>query len=310
MRYLNRAFKAKFLALPLLLLMLLLAACGGSTGSTSQVTLNLGSKKDTEARLISEMYYLLLTQKGGFNVKQVTPGINTFVLSGIQHGSIDLYPEFTSTGLQDLNITPTGNPQDNYQKVKDGFEKQYHITWLDYSPGLNDTYAICAKKSWAQQQGLTTISQLAPKASQYTMAVPPDSLYVFDFLKGPYGLTQNSFKLQKVDYTVGFQSVIGGQTNLNFCYSTDVQIAQNDLVVLQDDKNAFPTYNPAPIVRDSILKANPKIADVLNPLAPHLTNEVSLTLQTQVLQKQKSGMSINQALKETATQYLQSIHLL
>jgi len=40
-----------------------------------------------------------------------------------------------------------------------------------------------------------------------------------------------------------------------------VTIAQQNLVVIEDDKNAFPAYVPAPIVRDSVLKANPKIAD-------------------------------------------------
>lgn len=282
---------------------------GSNTGSSSQVTLKLGSKEDTEAKILSEMYYQLLT-KAGFKVDRVKPGKNDFVLSGIKNGDIDLYPEFTSTGLDSLHITPSHDPQKDYQTVKDNFEKQFQITWLDYSPNLNDTYAICARKDRAQALGVTTISQLTPKLKDLTFAIPPDSGYVLDFLK-PYGISQSSFKdIKKVDYGIGFQAVVNKQADINFCYSTDVTIAQQNLVVIQDDKQAFPEYNPAPIVRDSILKANPKIADALNQLAPKLTNDVSLTLQQQALQAKDSGTSLENAIRTTVQNWLKSQNLI
>src|SRR5262249_3361183 len=116
--------------------------------------------------------------------------------------------------------------------------------------------------------------------------------------------------LQKVDYAVGFKSVVEKKTDLTFCYSTDVTIAQQNLVVIQDDKNAFPAYLPAPIVRDSVLKANPGIATALNPLAPMLTNEVSLDLQKKWADLQNGGMSPDQAYKKVATDFLTSKGLL
>ncbi|HEY4386606.1 MAG TPA: glycine betaine ABC transporter substrate-binding protein, partial [Ktedonobacteraceae bacterium] len=274
------------------------------------VTLKLGSKEDLEGKIFSEMYDQLLV-KAGFKVTRVKPGQNDFVLSGIKNGDIDLYPEFTSTGLDALKLTPSHNPQQDYQTVKDNFASKFNIDWLDFSPNLNDTYAICARKDRAQQLGVTTISQLVPKLKGLTMALPADSKYVLDFMKQPYGITASSFKsLSTLDYGVGFQAVVKGQADLNFCYSTDVTIAQQNLVVIQDDKAAFPEYNPAPIVRDSILKANPKIATALNPLAPKLTNEVSLTLQKQVLAAQNSGMSPTQAIQQTVQTWLKSQNLL
>jgi osmoprotectant transport system substrate-binding protein len=312
----HHSASTKFLALLALLPFLILAACGGGaspggSGSTTaaQVTLKLGSKEDLEGRIMTEMYYQLLT-KADFKVTRVKPGQNDFVLSGIKNGDIDLYPEFTSTGLDALKLTPSHNPQQDYQTVKDNFASKFNIDWLDFSSGLNDTYAICARQDRAQQLGVTTISQLAPKLKGLTMALPADSKYVLDFLK-PYGITASSFKsLSTLDYGVGFQSVVQKQNDLNFCYSTDVTIAQQNLVAIQDDKNAFPEYNPAPIVRDSILKANPKIAQVLNPLAPKLTNEVSLTLQKQALETQNSGASPTQAVQQTVKTWLQSQNLL
>ncbi len=307
----TNSLRTKFLALLVLIPLFLLAACGSTstTPSTPAVQLTVGSKKDLEAQLIAKLYSLLLT-KAGFNVKEASPGTTPIVLAAIKNGDIDLYPEFTSTGLNALNINPTLDPQKDYQNVKSGFEKQFQITWLDVSP-LNDTYALCTTKDRAQQLGITTISQALPKLSQLTLALPSDSLYVLDFLKTAYGIDQKSFKaIQKVDYAIGFDSVSNKQADLNFCYSTDVTISQKNFVVLQDDKNAFPAYNPAPIVRDKVLAANPKIKDALNPLAPLLTNEVSLSLQKQVLDQQAGGMSLTQAIKIVATNFLKSKGLL
>ena len=263
----SRSFGAKCLAIIALVPLLILAACGGSsTGSggtatgtsTAAVTLKLGSKEDLEGKILSEMYYQLLT-KAGFKVDRIKPGKNDFVLTGIKDGDIDLYPKFTSTGLDALKLTPSHDPQKDYQTVKDNYLSKFSIDWLDFSPNLNDTYAICARQDRAQALGVTTISQLVPKLKTLTLALPPDSKYVIDFLK-PYGITQASFKATNIlDYGVGFQSVVQKQNDLNFCYSTDVTIAQQNLVVIQDDKAAFPEYNPAPIVRDNILKANPKL---------------------------------------------------
>jgi len=75
---------------------------------------------------------------------------------------------------------------------------------------------------------------------------------------------------------------------------------------LQDDKNGFPAFNPAPIVRDAVLSAHPDIATILNPLAPDLTTDVSIMLQQQVATKKASGMSVAEAVKEVATTFLQS----
>ncbi len=315
----SRTFGAKYLAFFAIIPLLILAACGSasyrcstSTGSTtgaSQVTLKLGSKEDLEGKIMTEMYNQLLT-KAGFKIDPIKPGKNDFVLSGIKNGDIDLYPEFTSTGLDALKLTPSHNPQQDYETVKTNYASKFNIDWLDFSPNLNDTYAICARKDRAQQLGITTISQLTPKLKSLTLALPPDSKYVIDFLK-PYGITQSSFKsTSTLDYGVGFQSVVNKQNDLNFCYSTDVTIAQQNLVVIQDDKSAFPEYNPAPIVRDSILKANPKIADALNPLAPKLSNDVSLSLQKQILDLQNGGMSPAQATKQAVQTWLKSQNLL
>jgi osmoprotectant transport system substrate-binding protein len=311
MKSLLRSLGAKFLV-PIVLIPLLLAACGGGTTTTpgatnapsnpnSGITLTVGGKLDTEAQLLTKMYVLLL-RKAGFTVNErAALGTNAVVFNAITSGQIDLYPEFTATGLAKLGIPSTNDSQKDYQTVKQGFESKYQITWLDPAP-LNDTYGVCTAQSKASSLGVTKISDLAPKASSLTIATPPDGKqYGVDVVKSVYGIT---FK-KVVTYNeegLTFPAVMSGAQDLNICYTTAALIAKDNFVLLQDDKNAFPAYNPAPIVRDDTLKKAPGIAAALNPLAPKLTTQVSQQLQAQVV----GGMSVT----DVATNWLKSQGLL
>src|SRR5579863_71636 len=133
MALLTRSLRAKFLVLFALIPMLILSACGGSSSSSSStgsgtatpssVPITVGSKLDPEAQLLGEMYVLLL-QKAGFTVNpKLALGMTPTVFGALKSGAIDLYPEFTATGLNILGVTSAFNPDQDYQTVKSGFEQ-------------------------------------------------------------------------------------------------------------------------------------------------------------------------------------------
>jgi osmoprotectant transport system substrate-binding protein len=318
MALLKRSLGAKSLVLLVLIPMLILSACGSSsTGSsssgtptTTKVPITVGSKLDPEAQLLGEMYVLLL-QKAGFTVNpKLALGMTPIVFAALKSGAIDLYPEFTATGLNLLGVKSSFNPTQDYQTVANGFEQQFHITWLDQAP-LNDGYALCTSQAKSQQLGVTTLSQLAPKVSQLTLATQSDGVTFFDDLKATYNFDTTSFKaLKKVDYAIGFAAVKSGAADITECYTTDGSVTTNGFVFLTDDKHGFPEFHPAPIVRDSVLQSDPGIKAALNPLAQYLTTDVSIMLQQQVATKHTSGESVSQAVKEVATAFLQSKGLL
>jgi osmoprotectant transport system substrate-binding protein len=245
----------------------------------------------------------------------VTPKLalgNSLIISqAIKGGSVDIYPEFTATGLNQLNIASAHDPQKDYDAVKDAYKKQFQITWLDYSP-LNDGYAICTSKAEATKLGnITNISQLAPLVPNLTLASPSDGISFIDGLKDVYSFDTTSFKsLSKVDYAIGFQAVSSDKAQVVVCYTTDGSVTQQDFIFLQDDKTGFPEFHPAPIVRDPILEKYPDIAGILNPLAPSLTTEVSIDLQAKVKTATDGGASTTAAVKSVATDFLKSKGLL
>ena len=334
MATLVRSLQGKWLAALVLIPMLLLFACGGAApasptaapanpttapanptaapanptaASGAKGTITVGGKLDTEAQLLTEMYTELL-QKAGYTVNEkLALGNSIIVFQAITSGAIDLYPEFTATGLNQLKLPSTYDPQKDYAAVKAGYEQQYHITWLDMAP-LNDGYALCTTKAESQKLNVTSISQLAPQVPQLVLDSPSDGIAFVDGLKPVYGFDTSSFKtLQKVDYSIGFQAVASGSAQVAVCYTTDGTVTTQNFIFLDDDKNGFPQFHPAPIVRDDTLQKYPDIATVLNPLAPHLTTDVSIQLQDQVAKMKASGTSVTQAVKQVAKQFLQSI---
>jgi osmoprotectant transport system substrate-binding protein len=313
---LRRSLEAKFILLFALIPMLILSACGGSsttTGTTPAPTkapIIVASKLDLDGHLLGEMYVLLLRKAGYTVTSKLALGDNATLFSAIKSGAVDLYPEFTGTGLSLLGVKSSYNPDQDYQTVKSAYEQQFHITWLDQAP-LNDGYALCMSKDASQKLGITTLSQLAPKVSQFTLATQSDGIPFFDSLQSTYGFHTSNFKsVTKVAYAIGFAAVKSGSAQVTECYTTDGSVATQGLVFLTDDKHGFTEFHPAPIVRDSILQADSSVATVLNAMAPLMTTEVNVSLQQQVTAKHTAGEPIAQAVQEVATSWLMSVHLL
>ncbi len=317
MSYFTRSLQAKMLTVLALISLVLLAACGsgpsssGSSGSGgSSKTLIVASKDDPEAQIIGEMYVLLLTKAGYKVTPKLSLGQTPVLDAAIKSGAIDIYPEFTATALNIIKQQSSYDPQKDYDTVKAAYESQFKITWLDYSP-LNDGYALCMSQAQSNKLGIKTLSALAPKVKDLTLATQSDGVPFIDTLKTQYGFTTTSFKsVKKVDYAIGFSALKSGDASVAECYTTDGSVITGGNIFLTDDKHGFPEFHPAPIVRDSVLQANPDIAATLNKVAPKLTTEISIQLQGQVSTAKAGGTSIAQAVKQVATKFLQDQGLL
>lgn len=273
----------------------------GAWAASARGHVTVGGKLDTEAQLLTKLYVLVL-RHAGFDVTEKSKlGTNDIVHNAIISGQIDLYPEFTATGLARLKLRTTHNDQRDYDLVRAGYETRFHITWLAMSP-LNDTYGVCTTQAGANKLGMK-ISGLAEAAPRLTVASPPDGTSdpnVLPGMKSAYGFAFG--KVTVLDEALTFPAVQQGKADVNICYTTSALIAKNRFVLLDDDRHLFPIYHPAPIVRDATLAKWPDIAPALNRLAPKLTSEVSRQLQLQVV----NGASVTEA----ATTWLQSAGLL
>jgi osmoprotectant transport system permease protein len=129
------------------------------------INLTIGSKNDADGQLLAEMYSLLLANQG-FNVTtKLMLGQTPVLDAAIKSGQVDIYPEFTGTGLSLGSLPNTTDPQQAYTEVKNYYEQQFHITWLAAAFNLNDSYGYCTSKANATKYHLQSIGDLAKPLS-------------------------------------------------------------------------------------------------------------------------------------------------
>lgn len=276
----------KQLGVVLLLSVLTLAGCGGGgSGSTANlpghgISLTIGSKNDADGQLLAQMYSDLLANQGFTVTTKLMLGQTPVLDAAIKSGAVDIYPEFTGTALSLLKLPNNTDPHAVYDAVKSGYEQQFQITWLDAAFNLNDSYGICTSQANAQKYNLHTLADLAPVASQLTIAEQQDAPQILAPVLSAYGIT---FKgTTQISEQLSFGAVTGNNAQVNECYTTDPNIVTQNFVLLTDPKNAFPAYNPAPIVRDATLHKSSAIATTLNALEPHLTTDKIVALIKEV----------------------------
>jgi osmoprotectant transport system substrate-binding protein len=289
----------RLLALGILLAMVL-SAC---SGSASSAPIKVGSKDFTEEFIVGEMYALMLENEGFKVERKHNLGGTPVAQAAITKGDIDLYPEYTSTGLLTvLKKDPIADPAQILSTVKSGYEQQFKLTWLTPSP-FNDTNGLATTQAVADKYGLKTYSDLAAKASELRFGGPAEFAEREDGIKGlakTYGGFVPKELKQLGTGPLRYDALKNGDIDVVVVFTTDARIASDKLVVLQDDKTFYPIYNIAPVVRQDTLQSNPKIADALNKLAPLLTDDVIAGLNAQVDIEGKEFAAVAKAFLDSA----------
>ncbi len=254
------------------------------TGAAQQGPIQVASKSFTEAFILGEMYAQLLEVNGLEVERRMGLGSESVIHAAMLEGDVDLYPEYTSTGLLAILQQPAmQDRQEIYDTVKAQYEEQFDITWLDAAP-FNNTQALAVTRETSDELGLTQVSQLLELGPQLRIGGPPEFFEREDGLPGldaTYGEMTFADERQ-VDAGLRYEALLNDEIDVVVAFGTDGQIGGYDLVVLEDDQGLWPPYQVAPVVRQEVLTNNPEIAEILNPLAPLLTDEVMADLNWMV----------------------------
>lgn len=269
--------------------------------SAVRATINVGTKNFGEEYLISDMYKLLLA-RAGFNAVTHDLATTPVLQNALRRGDIDLYPEYTGTGLQVLGINRVvTKPIQAYDLVKNNYERRFHLTWLEEAP-MNDTNGVAVTQATASKYHLHTLSDLAKVANKLSFAATVECKGRPDCLAGLQRAYHINFK--SVTYLeaapLRYKGLTSGQYDVVEVFTTDGPIRADHLVVLTDNKKAvFPADHIAPVVRDSILHKYPRIRRVLNKLAPYLTTQAVKRLNVAVVLNSQDPLVVARAFLRT-----------
>jgi osmoprotectant transport system substrate-binding protein len=158
---------------------------------------------------------------------------------------------------------------------------------LDQTP-FNDNQAIAVQRSFSEENGITTLSQLAEwgQDNEIVISAPVDFETRPDGLVGLQNVYDAGFEnatVLGVDPGIKYDALNAGDANVVLAFGTDAEIQQFDLIVLQDDQGLFPPGHAAPVVRQAVIDVYPNIPDVLNAVIPLLTNEAQIGLNAAVV---------------------------
>ncbi len=122
----------------------------------------IGGKSFTEQAVLGQIMAQLIADNTNLRVvTHLTLGGTIICFNALKSGDIDIYPEYTGTGLVDiLKRKVIENPEEVYAIDRRVFRQRYHLLWLKPF-GFNNTYTITVRGTTATKQHLTTISDLA-----------------------------------------------------------------------------------------------------------------------------------------------------
>lgn len=246
----------------------------------------VSSKIDTEGGLLGNMILLALKDAGLPVQDRLQLGGTPIMRDAIVAGQIDIYPEYTANGAFFFNEADSEVWKDaaqGYARVAELDKQQNDIVWLTPAPA-NNTWAIALRQDVAEPNGLATMSQMGEwiagggevkLAASSEFVTSPAALPAFQDTYG-FALTPDQLVQLAGGDTAATIAAAAQQTsgvNAAMVYGTDGAIAEAGLVVMEDDKSVQPVYQPAPIVRASVLEAHPQIAEVLEPIFASLSLE-------------------------------------
>ena len=257
--------------LKVVLLGVLVAGC-----AEQKQSLRIGSKPFSESMILAEMI-AQLAENAGIAVERHIPfGRTDQIMEATKQGIIDVYPEYNGTGLIFLGQAPTSDGEASTETV----QRLFNPLGMEMTGklGFSNDYAIVMTNERAQELGVDSIGGLADLGVSLTFAVDDD------FTKRPadglpqllrrYGITGSStvtFPLGTEGKDQIVSALLEGSADVAELFVTDGQIAEYNLVVLEDDLKFFPVYEAAPLVRTEALKTHSGLSNVLGKLSGAIT---------------------------------------
>ena len=267
----------------------------------------IAGKLGAEPEIIINMYKILIEDEMDIKV-EIKPnfGKTSFLYEALKSGSIDIYPEYTgtitTTLLNDKIENISNDPETVYKIAKQKILEQDDMVYLSPSEFQN-TYAIAVTESYAKSNGLTKILEL--KKMEHS-AVAGFSLEFNDREDGNLGLKSLynvNLNVKTMEPSLKYQALVNNDVNVIEVYSTDSKIITHNLKLLEDDKQLFPPYQAAPLMKKDTLRKYPKLESILGKLSNKITSKEMSEMNYKVDVEGKSAA-------EVAKEYLKKAKLI
>jgi osmoprotectant transport system permease protein len=247
----------------------------------------VASKPFGESYLLCEMFAQLLESRGFPVERRPGLGATEIAFGALRTGAIDVYPEYTGTGLvailhDSLADSVLADSRAVFAHVARRFADDYDVRWLP-PLGFQNTYAIAVTRATASKYRLRTLSDLAREGPHLTAGFTADFIGRSDGLVGlsrVYGLRPRA--VRPLAPAVKYQALASGAVDVIDGYSTDGLLERYDLATLVDDRHFFPPYEAAALVSGRLETQMPGAIAALTLLSGRLDEKAMRQLNRRV----------------------------
>jgi osmoprotectant transport system substrate-binding protein len=278
-------------------------ACGGTntpSTTTSKGTITVAGFNFAESSILAELYGQALAHNGYTVNYKLLLGTREVVAPAIKSGQIDLYPGYAATDLEYYN---SGAGEATGDAVATTAKLNTHLQSLGLQAltpsAAVDQNAFAVTKATQSKYSLTKLSDLAPVGDQLVLGAGPECPtrpFCQPGLQNTYGIHFKSFKALDTDGPLTRAAFKNGTIQVGLVFSSDSDLNQLGLVVLQDDKHLENADNVVPIIRQKV--ATSDVTAILNKIDAGLTTADLVTMNGQV-------ELLHQDADAVATAYLQ-----
>lgn len=230
--------------------------------------IHIATKPMTESYILGQMLALLIEQDTGLSVR-LTNGVGggtSNIHPAMLRGGFDMYPEYTGTSWEAVLKHKDPYQDDKFTILEDAYKKQYGLEWANLY-GFNNTYGLAVSKEIAQQYQLKTFTDLAKVSHQLIFGAEYDFFEREDGykqLQEVYGI--HFGKVIDMDIGLKYQAIRDKKIDAMVVFTTDGQLSVSEVVVLQDDRNLYPSYKAGTVVRTELLTTYPALRITLKKL--------------------------------------------
>ena len=230
--------------------------------------IHIATKPMTESYILGQMLALLIEQDTGLSVR-LTNGVGggtSNIHPAMLRGGFDMYPEYTGTSWEAVLKHKDPYQDDKFSILEDAYKKQYGLEWANLY-GFNNTYGLAVSKQVAQQYQLKTFTDLAKVSHQLIFGAEYDFFEREDGykqLQEVYGIRFG--KVIDMDIGLKYQAIRDKKIDAMVVFTTDGQLSVSEVVVLQDDRNLYPSYKAGTVVRTELLTTYPALRTTLKKL--------------------------------------------
>ncbi len=255
----------------------------------------IGSKDFTEQFILGELYAQALEARGFPVERKLGLGATAVADGALRRGQVDVYPEYTGTAWTAVlkrGVEPGTSAEQVWSGVRDGYAKR-RLEVLRPTPFSNGN-ALVVTNATAKRLGVETLSELAAQSSKLRLGAIPG----FDtredglpHLKSVYNMRFG--KVQTLENGIKYGALLDGRVDVVYGFETDGQIAAEDLVVLRDDRAAWPAYQVAPIVSKAFAaSAGPQFAATIDHVSSLLDAKTMAKLNAKVDQDKREPADV------------------